>query len=219
MHDHADRAQYVVRVTSIPRTSITVRYHEVIPWLADKSHSLLVGVAKRVSNDQWSRILDFVFETRLAAESDWIFFDLDINNSGTIAFRHCLSRLDWYHLTYASAQYYLTYSFFVVSMTGFILLWFAIGLFLFASKVMAIRAVHNTWYYIWTGCSDHDMTVEVDLALLNEALFAEFLFESLPQMIVQSMNNTLTSLWNPIGTNCLVNTWSCAHPLLTRRYI
>ena len=70
--------------------------------------------------------------------------------------------------------------------------------------------MHNTWYYIWTGSSKNDKKVEVDVALLNEALFAEFLFESLPQMIVQSLNNTLTSLWNPIGYSL---TYSLTHSL------
>lgn len=78
-------------------------------------------------------------------------------------------------------------------------LWFSVGLFFFATKVMTIRRVHNWWYYVWTGSNKHDKAVEIDVALLNEALFAEFLFESIPQMVVQSLNNTLTQLWNPIG--------------------
>ena len=93
----------------------------------------------------------------------------------------------------------VTFFLWVFMMTGFMGLWFAAGLFLFATKVMAIRRVHNWWYHVWTGTDKHDKEVEVDVALLNEALFAEFIFESLPQMVVQSMNNTLTQLWNPIG--------------------
>ena len=93
----------------------------------------------------------------------------------------------------------VSYISWVFMMTGFMGLWFAIGLFLFATKVMAIRRVHNWWYHVWTGTDKHDKEVEIDVSLLNEALFAEFIFESLPQMVVQSMNNTLTQLWNPIG--------------------
>ena len=93
----------------------------------------------------------------------------------------------------------VSYIAWVLMMTGFMGLWFAAGLFLFATKVMAIRRVHNWWYHVWTGTDKHDKEVEIDVSLLNEALFAEFIFESLPQMVVQSMNNTLTQLWNPIG--------------------
>ena len=93
----------------------------------------------------------------------------------------------------------VTFARWISMATLFMGLWFAAGLFLFATKVMAIRRVHNWWYYVWTGCRQHDKEIEIDISLLNEALFAEFLFESLPQMVVQSMNNTLTQLWNPIG--------------------
>ncbi len=94
---------------------------------------------------------------------------------------------------------FVTFAVWICMATLFMGLWFAAGLFLFATKVMAIRRVHNWWYYVWTGCRQHDKQIEIDISLLNEALFAEFLFESLPQMVVQSMNNTLTQLWNPIG--------------------
>ena len=93
----------------------------------------------------------------------------------------------------------VTFAVWICMSTLFMTLWFTLGLFLFATKVMAIRRVHNWWYYVWTGCRNHDTEIEIDISLLNEALFAEFLFESLPQMVVQSLNNTLTQLWNPIG--------------------
>ncbi len=111
----------------------------------------------------------------------------------------CSYYLTWLLVMAAQVLFILTYVAWLSSMTLIMIAWFAMGLFLFATKVMAIKRVHNWWYLVWTGSSKHDTDIEIDVAMLNEAMFAEFLFESLPQMVVQSMNNTLTQLWNPIG--------------------
>ena len=50
-----------------------------------------------------------------------------------------------------------------------------------------------------SGTTEFDKQVEIDVAILNESLFAEFLFETLPQLCLQCVNNELTHTWNAIG--------------------
>lgn len=78
-----------------------------------------------------------------------------------------------------------------------ILLWSIVGLYLFQSKCICIGPVWNYWFKQWIG--DEKMKLlnlnkpddHIDFAILNESLLAEFLFETLPQLLIQSYNTIL----------------------------
>ena len=64
----------------------------------------------------------------------------------------------------------------------FLPFWLAMGCVFHATKVIAVGAVWNLWFRVWT-CSDRNKTdVVVDTKQLNECLCHEFLYESLPQV-------------------------------------
>jgi outer membrane protein assembly factor BamB len=66
-----------------------------------------------------------------------------------------------------------------------------LGLFIFQSKVICIREVYNVWFRLWTGDVKIRSTPQVDTRLLNESIFIEMIVESLPQLIIQIINNSL----------------------------
>ncbi len=74
----------------------------------------------------------------------------------------------------------------------FLVIWISIGLLLFQTKMLAIGKVWNTYFYYLTQSSDFDKEIELDATVLNESLFFEFLLETIPQITIQVINNTLT---------------------------
>ncbi len=74
----------------------------------------------------------------------------------------------------------------------FLIIWISIGLLLFQTKMLAIGKVWNTYFYYLTQSSDFDKEIELDATVLNESLFFEFLLETIPQITIQLINNTLT---------------------------
>ena len=79
----------------------------------------------------------------------------------------------------------------------FYFIWSVIGLYIFQCKVLAIGRVWTGWMYVWTGHNNFRKEVKVDTGILNEALFAEFLSETLPQLVIQGVNNKLIGMWTP----------------------
>jgi hypothetical protein len=78
-----------------------------------------------------------------------------------------------------------------VASTLFLVVWLFVGLFLYQTKMLAIGKVWNTWFYTWTQCNDYNKEISLDASVLNESLFYEFLFETVPQIAIQSINNSL----------------------------
>ena len=81
----------------------------------------------------------------------------------------------------------------------FLFVWLLVGIWVFQSKVLSTRHVWNTWFRVWTGGDQFDKTIEIDVAILNGSIFAEFMCETLPQICVQALNNELTGIWDPFG--------------------
>jgi hypothetical protein len=77
--------------------------------------------------------------------------------------------------------------------------WFFLGIFLHLTKLFSIGKVQSFWFYFWTGTNDFFCDRDVDIGTLNRDMLAEFLLESLPQLLVQSINNQLTNKWTLIG--------------------
>ena len=76
---------------------------------------------------------------------------------------------------------------------------YVLGAFCYQSKVIAIKAVWDKWIFLWTCSSNYAMEdLQVDTAILNESLFSEFMFETLPQLTIQSLNSNATGLFGPV---------------------
>ena len=101
-----------------------------------------------------------------------------------------------------------------------LLSWAAIGAFLYQSKCLAIGSTWNVWIRIWHGHSKKRpcpfLTEEgkapyfdpaIDTTLMNESFYAGFIFEAIPQLIIQLANNSMTGAWTPfsflsLSTSC-----------------
>jgi hypothetical protein len=72
-----------------------------------------------------------------------------------------------------------------------LLAWLCVGLFLYQTKMLAIGKVWNTWFYTWSQSTDYYKEISLDASVLNESLFHEFILETVPQITIQSINNSL----------------------------
>jgi len=81
----------------------------------------------------------------------------------------------------------------------FYFVWSIIGLYIFQCKVLSIGRVWTMWMYVWTGHNGFRKEVKVDTGILNESLFAEFLSETLPQLVIQGVNNKLIGMWTSMA--------------------
>lgn len=90
-----------------------------------------------------------------------------------------------------------------------ILTWAILGAYLYQTKCLAIGSSWNVWIAVWCGHSKKKpcpfITEEgkyphndppVDTVLMNESFYAGFIFEAIPQLIIQSINNYLTGEWS-----------------------
>jgi hypothetical protein len=79
------------------------------------------------------------------------------------------------------------------------LLWIVIGMVLFQTKVICVNHIWNGWIGIWTGTDEfakNTKKYDVDGSLLNESIFTEFTFETVPQLTIQGINNSFTGEWS-----------------------
>lgn len=68
--------------------------------------------------------------------------------------------------------------------------WLLLGALLIQFKVLACGPVWNFWFYVYTGCHDHDIEEYIDVVLLNKSIQDQFIFGSSQQWIIQ-IHNTL----------------------------
>jgi hypothetical protein len=76
---------------------------------------------------------------------------------------------------------------------------FLVGHVLYCCKVFPISRVSNLWLRLYTRSNKHTSSVVIIIPLLQESIFEEMLTESVPQMIIQIVNNTFTNVWNPLS--------------------
>jgi hypothetical protein len=76
-----------------------------------------------------------------------------------------------------------TFALWMLVTSPLLLLLFIPGVICFQTKVIAVGIVYNTFMYYWTAGDfiRKSDDYKVDPALLNEAIFAEFMFETMPQ--------------------------------------
>jgi hypothetical protein len=74
----------------------------------------------------------------------------------------------------------------------FSLVWLFFGFFLYQIKALSIGSVWSVWFRVWRRRDNgkHDSKVLVDTAIMNESLFAEFISETCPQLVIQSINSS-----------------------------
>lgn len=80
----------------------------------------------------------------------------------------------------------------LVVLPAFLVLWLMVGIFLQMTKTIAMANVWNLWFYVWTGYNYwQDTPGAVDTEDLNYGLLAQFCLETIPHIVLQSINNTL----------------------------
>jgi len=93
----------------------------------------------------------------------------------------------------------------IIALLIFTFFWLFIGLLLFATKAFAVSTVSNFWikYWVWDEANTYREGLyfegRVNVDILNESIYTEILFETLPQIILQTINNFLISQWNFIS--------------------
>lgn len=78
----------------------------------------------------------------------------------------------------------------------FTLLWGFLGFFLYETQVMSIGAIRYFWYSVWVRDPSRyrgAASVTVDTDLYNRTLFGSFIFETIPFLAVQIVNNELVN--------------------------
>lgn len=107
-----------------------------------------------------------------------------------------IDKLAWYWILWV-VLVSLQLAFIVLSIVwyaiaaAFLTVWLLIGLFLYQMKMLAIGKVWNSWFYSWTQSTDFNKEMSLDASVLNESLFHEFVLETIPQIAIQSINNSL----------------------------
>jgi hypothetical protein len=76
---------------------------------------------------------------------------------------------------------------------------FLVGHVLYCCKVFPIARVSNLWLRLYTRSTKHTSSVNIIIPLLQESIFEEMLTESVPQMVIQIVNNTMTNVWSPLS--------------------
>jgi hypothetical protein len=76
---------------------------------------------------------------------------------------------------------------------------FLIGHVLYCTKVFPISRVSNLWLRLYTRSTKHTSNVVILLPMLQESIFEEMLTESVPQMVIQIVNNTFTNVWSNLS--------------------
>ena len=78
---------------------------------------------------------------------------------------------------------FLSFPFFFVNLP-FLAPWAGIGVFLYMTKLFAIKEIQLAWMYVWTGkeTEESDELESIDVKALNESIYTEIIFETAPQV-------------------------------------
>merc|ERR1719502_1754248 len=76
----------------------------------------------------------------------------------------------------------------------------SLGWFLFQSKLLAFKPIHDWFFKLYTGNDNLALELLVDYEQLNFSIYSEICFEALPQLIIQSINAAFMAGTNyPVG--------------------
>jgi len=76
---------------------------------------------------------------------------------------------------------------------------FLLGYAMYMCKVFPMSRVSNPWLRLYTRSTRHASSVVVIIPLLQQSIFEEMIIESIPQLIIQIINNTFTGTWSPLS--------------------
>ena len=93
----------------------------------------------------------------------------------------------------------------ILSYPVFLVVWLIFGLLLQTTKLIAVGSLSNYWFVIWTGKDSFmDPNLIVDRSELISSLVIECIFESIPQIIIQCVNNTYMDYWSTLALFSLI---------------
>jgi hypothetical protein len=78
-------------------------------------------------------------------------------------------------------------------------LWLLVGLYCYNIKAMAIGKVWSAWFRVWLNSDRMDSPILVDTEIMNQGIFVHFVFETVPQIFLQTINNQLTASWGGLA--------------------
>ena len=151
----------------------------------------------------YPRLMKFVGVEIMNGQHIWLSVSVDgfplINGErSTLSYEEHdgIEKLAWYWLLWLlliAFQVIFILSSIVWHIIALVLLvvWLFIGLFLYQTKMLAIGKVWNVWFFTWTRSNDFSKELSLDASILNESLFHEFILETVPQIAIQSINNSL----------------------------
>ena len=121
-----------------------------------------------------------------------------INIFGARTYERCMDhllqlfqlRLEFDPRNYAQVFFFVLW---ILISTAIFFFIFALGALCYQSKVIAIKSVWDSWIFVWTLSTNYRMEdFAVDTEILNESLLSEFVFETLPQLVIQNVNTVVT---------------------------
>jgi len=76
---------------------------------------------------------------------------------------------------------------------------FLLGYAMYMCKVFPMSRVSNPWLRLYTRSTRHTSSAVVIIPLLQQSIFEEMMVESVPQLIIQIINNTFTDTWSTLS--------------------
>ena len=93
----------------------------------------------------------------------------------------------------------------------FVVVWLMVGCLFQMTKTITMTPMWDYWFEIWTNSKSFRDVGEggVDTHMLNYALLAQFVLETLPNIVIQPINNTLLGTWVTSSVAILSFSMSC----------
>ena len=100
----------------------------------------------------------------------------------------------WIYLVVLQILYIvLLFPLWIVFYSSFLAFWFVVGLFLYQTKLFAMGKLRNMWFSNWTQSDTFNIETSIDIGVLNESTFYQFLLETAPQLVLQITNGYLSN--------------------------
>ena len=100
----------------------------------------------------------------------------------------------WIYLIMLQMLYVvLLYPLWIVVYSAFLVFWFGVGLFLFQTKLIAVGRLRNVWFSTWTQSDAFSIETSIDVGVLHESTFYQFILETAPQLLLQITNGALSN--------------------------
>lgn len=102
-------------------------------------------------------------------------------------------------IVFLQGLYMFVYLVWLLALTVPLFFWFVIGAILNQFKTLAIKAVWNKWFYVWTGSDKFAMTKDIDVKHLNKTFQRHWLLGSIWLFIIQIYNSLRLPVANSVS--------------------